>query len=304
MEDWLAFESRFPRKPTDPNEKALIAYVNSSIIPGIKAAMEARQAERKKKEAAEKAAARKAAREARNEGKGGAAGEGSKPDGKSSRIAQAEADKRAGERIKYDEQQMANMSMTPGGIARSESEAAADRAAEVDRRALRAKQREEEKRQKGEADALRALRIANGEPPEPEEIKPPPPPAPTPAPVTMSTQVQELKPAVAPGTPGAVPQNGKCERACDRTPSGLSFTDLPSLQSPTWVHPQHSRCQLHSPFRLRPRARLPLLLLLLQPHLSGTSRHRSRKSLHQLSKKRTMTTTSTALSAGVEEPIW
>ena len=155
LEEWLAFESRF-KTSTDSNERALVTYVNSTVLPGVQAAFEAREAEDQRKAAivaaAEKAAARKArmkqqapllqvpTRQSRH---------------RSSRLAVKESI--------AEEERRKNAAMEPLNYYAARqgsgeiSESTGQKVVETDRRAARARQREEEKRSREEAELIAEL---------------------------------------------------------------------------------------------------------------------------------------------------
>ena len=181
LDEWTAFDERFG-DTEDAKEIALLDFVRDQVIPGVTAGYAAKEAERQKKIAQRKAQLRKerqkaqqaalaaeraAERAAGNSSTNGGRGQQSNRT-RSSRNPKKELtedekrEQALSERVNYSEKNLFANVMS-GRSTRAGSENGEGRAYEIDRRALRAKQREEEKRQKEEAEMLKELEEAEGE---------------------------------------------------------------------------------------------------------------------------------------------
>jgi len=183
LEEWNAFADRFG-DTEDDKEIALLNFVSEQVIPGVTAGYAAKEAEKQKKIAQRKAQIRKerqkaqqaalaaeraAERAAAGPSSNGRAAQNSRT--RSSRVQKkelTEEEKREqalSERVSYNEKNLFANVMS-GRNTRDGSEDG--KSFETDRRALRARQREEEKRQREEAEVLKQLEEVEGET-QPEE---------------------------------------------------------------------------------------------------------------------------------------
>lgn len=176
LPEWLEFSEKYFPNTEDPREVSLVSWVDEHVVPKVHAELERREEVRKKEEAARKAAERKARLE-KEKAAAAAAGErgtppvaGAPPPGRtfrSSRIAQKEA-KEAEERAKALAEERSRRKDTPdqnmlhSGEEHTTQSQAEVKIAERDRRAARAKEREEAKKAKEEAEMLAALQEAEG----------------------------------------------------------------------------------------------------------------------------------------------
>lgn len=180
MSSWETFAKRFA-KAKDEKEIALHTFVQDQVLLGVKAGYDSKEAERQKKIAQRKAQIRKerqkaqqaalaAERAAEREAASSSSNVRSLQSNRtrSSRAPKkelTEEEKRQqllNERVNYSEKNLFANAMS-GRNTRAGSETGDGKAFETDRRALRAKQREEEKRQREEADMLRQLEEAEAE---------------------------------------------------------------------------------------------------------------------------------------------
>lgn len=181
LPEWLDFSEKYFPETEDPREIALVSWIDEQVIPRVNAELERREDVRKKEEAAKKAAERKA----RIEREKAAAAAGTTPpvaavpskanrSFRSSRIAQKEA-KEAEERAKALAEERLRQSQTqsqtpdrgtpvPTSEGQNDGPQPDPKIVERDRRAARAKEREEAKKAKEEADLLAALEESEGGP--------------------------------------------------------------------------------------------------------------------------------------------
>lgn len=186
--DWDAFGARFVAS-TDPKEKKFYDYLQTHLLPSVIATYDAWDYEKEQRRLAAKAARRKARaeeqkraeREAAKAAKQAAkkAGAAANAAGNTGAASAAGSDagslsRRGSTRIAkndalLDEELRRKLASEPvnyyADTTRQSSEGALDqRVLEVDRRALRAKQREEEKRAREEAEMMAALGIVPEKP--------------------------------------------------------------------------------------------------------------------------------------------
>lgn len=180
LPEWLEFTEKYFPNTEDSRELALVSWVDEQVVPKAQAELERREEVRKKEEAARKAAERKARleKEKAAAAAGASPAPGSLPPGRtfrSSRIAQKEA-KEAEEKAKaLAEERLRprdpnDQSVLDLGEEGSESQADV-KIVERDRRAARAKEREDAKRAREEAELIAALEEAEGGPSEDQPAK-------------------------------------------------------------------------------------------------------------------------------------
>lgn len=175
LPEWLEFEQKLFPDTEDANERALITWVEQYVQPRVRDELARREEVRKKEESARKAAERKARLAVEKSQEASPAPSASAPANKfrSSRIAQREAreaDERAKalaeERARQAEEAIRNPGSVPSislGQADAPENDVDKKVFESDRRAARARQREEDRKAREEADLAAALRESAAE---------------------------------------------------------------------------------------------------------------------------------------------
>jgi len=171
LPEWLEFSEKYFPNTEDSREVALVSWVDEQVVPKVNAELERREEVRKKEEAARKAAERKARIE--KEKAAAAAGTSPAPSTlppgrtfRSSRIAQKEA-KEAEERAKaLAEERLrpkdSSDQAVPAGAEETPESQAQAKIVERERRAARAREREDAKKAREEAEMIAALQESEG----------------------------------------------------------------------------------------------------------------------------------------------